>query len=63
MKKSTRISLGVSVVWLAFTVWEMVNGTRGAMDFGEAFTAQPLGLIVIWAVKLLIDYKIDGKED
>lgn len=63
MKKSTRISLGVSVVWLAFTVWEMVNGTRGAMDFGEAFTAQPLGLIVIWAVKLLLGYKIDGKED
>ena len=63
MKKSTRISLTVSVVWLGFTLFEMENGYRGVMSDKDASLALLLGLIVIWAVKFFLGSMIDDKED
>tara|TARA_B100000809_G_scaffold224408_1_gene234530 strand:+ start:320 stop:511 length:192 start_codon:yes stop_codon:yes gene_type:complete len=63
MKKSTRISLVVLVLWLCyiarFQLWEV-------MDEGVSHQSQLamiIGLIVIWVLKVVLGYMVDDKEN
>ena len=59
MKKSTQISLVVLILWLCYILWEMmVEGVSHQSQF-----AIIIGLIVIWVLKVVLGYMIDGKED
>ena len=60
MKKSTRITLVVFIIfWLCYVLWEaMVGEVSHQFQF-----AIIIGLIVVWILKVVFGYKIDGKED
>ena len=60
MKKSTRLTLVVFIIfWLCYVLWEaMVGEVSHQFQF-----AIIIGLIVVWILKVVFGYKIDGKED
>jgi len=60
MKKSTRITLVVFIIfWLCYVLWEaMVGEVSHQFQF-----AIIIGLIVVWILKVVFGYKIDGKKD
>ena len=59
MKKSTRISLAVLILWLCYILWEvMVGGVSH-----QSQLTMIIGLIVISVLKVVLGYMVDGKED
>ena len=59
MKKSTRISLVVLILWLCYILWEvMVGGVSH-----QSQLTMIIGLIVIWVLKVVLGYMVDDKEN
>ena len=63
MKNSARIALAASVVWFAFTFFEVVNRYEGIMDAGDALGAMIIGLVVIWLLKFILGTFVDKKNE
>ena len=64
MKKSTRISLAVSVLWLVFIMFVSRNlPDFHHMRFEASLPALVIGLAVIWALKFVLATMVDDKED
>ena len=60
MKKSTRTTLVVFIIfYFCYLLWE---ATVGEVSHQGEF-AIIIGLIVIWVLKVVLGYMIDGKED
>jgi hypothetical protein len=63
MKRSTRISLAVSILWFGF----ILLGSRNLMNFHGmrdegSLVSLIVGLAVIWALKLVLGSMVDNKE-
>ena len=64
MKKSTRISLAVSALWLIIMMFISRNlPDFHHMRFEASLPALVIGLAVIWGVKFALGSMVDGKED
>jgi len=59
MKKSTRISLAVLILWLCYILWEVMVGGVSL----QSQLAMIIGLIVIWVLKVVLGYIVDDKEN
>ena len=64
MKKSTRISVAVSALWLVFIMF----ASRDLPDFHQtrfeaSLPALVIGLAVIWALKFALATFVDKKKD
>ena len=64
MKKSTRISLAVSALWLVLIMFVSRNlPDFHHLRFEASLPALVIGLAVIWALKFVLANMVDGKED
>ena len=64
MKKSTRISLAVSILWLVFIMFVSRNlPDFHHMRFEASLPALVIGLAVIWVLKFVLATMVDDKED